>query len=402
MKTDVNTWCVRDAHIEYERFTDFNKWLSSDEAEDIHVTVGVENVAEPSKALFAGDRVNYDQFLQQYRADRWHDALNQDYFDDHWYDRNEQRFEQLVLTISKGAVVPFVGAGLSKAGGLPTWKEHLRQQGRTAGLDTRHVDALLASGDYEQVIQEIEKERGSNVFAQEIRDAFSRTGRLTDTALLLSELFRDTVITTNYDRLLEQAFDSHDIDCFLNNGRDNAGPRPPGSVEIIKLHGDIANPLRCIIGKRQYDDAYGPGDLDLNLAIPQIIKYHYLKSSLLFVGCSLHNDRTVRVFKTINASLGDIDRPQHFAIDQAPEDEDVLVHRNAFLAELGITGIWFEQGAFDYIDKILSLARDELRHRGFTPGVSPKAESQTQEEPKPRYGLLNRVAGILGLRATRT
>ena len=78
MKTDTTTWCVSDVHSEYERFSDFNKWLTTDEAEAIRVSVGVENVPEPSKALFAGDRVNYDQFLQQYRADRWHDALNQD------------------------------------------------------------------------------------------------------------------------------------------------------------------------------------------------------------------------------------------------------------------------------------------------------------------------------------
>lgn len=401
MSSAKASWCVQDQHSDYERFTDFNEWLHGDEAEEIREVLQIDNITEPSKALFAGDRVSYDQTLEQYRTDRWHDALNQDYFDNHWYERNEQRFEQLVLAISKGEVVPFVGAGLSKAGGFPTWKEHLRQQGRTAGIDSSHVDKLLANGDYEQVIQEIENQRSSKVFAQEIRDAFSRPGTLTDTALILSKLFCETVITTNYDNLLEQAYKSIGADWQVNNGRDRIGTKAVGSVEVIKLHGDITNPHRCVIGKRQYDKVYGSGSLDLNLPIPKLIKYHYLKSSLLFIGCSLNNDRTVRVFRTISESLGDIDRPQHFAIDQAPDDEDELVGRNAFLADLGITGIWFEKGSFDYIDKILSLTRDELRHRGFTPGLSLEADGAPREDPTPANGLFRAVAGFFGFKTKR-
>jgi hypothetical protein len=36
----------------------------------------------------------------------------------------------------------------------------------------------------------------------------TRIGTITDTTLLITELFTDTVMTTNYDRLIEQAFDT--------------------------------------------------------------------------------------------------------------------------------------------------------------------------------------------------
>lgn len=359
------TWCERDMHVEYERFEDFNDWLSSDDAKDVRLALQIDAISDPSKALFAGDRVSYDQTLAQYRTARWFEVLGQACLDEHWYERNEQRFEQLVQALSKNVVVPFIGAGLSKAGGFPTWKEHLRQQGKTAGLDAARIDDLLSKGEYESVIDEVERERGGAVFAQEIRDVFGKDGNLTNAALQVSELFQNAVITTNYDRLLEQAYKSRGTSYRVAYGKDAQPGIAADSVAIIKLHGDIKNPLRCIIGKKQYDQVYGTGPLDMRLPIPRTISHYYVTNSLLFMGCSLTNDRTVQVCNAIRQSLGDVDRPQHFAIEQAPDNERQFVERNAFLAGLGITVIWFERGNFDYVDKILELSRDELRHRGF-------------------------------------
>jgi hypothetical protein len=58
-------------------------------------------------------------------------------------------FEQLIQCLEAGNVAPFIGAGLSVAGGFPSWKEHLRQQGRTAGINNAHIEDLLAKGQYE-------------------------------------------------------------------------------------------------------------------------------------------------------------------------------------------------------------------------------------------------------------
>ena len=49
-----------------------------------------------------------------------------------------------------------------------------------------------------------------------------------------------------------------------------------------------------------------------------------------------------------------------------------LVERNAYLAKLGITPIWFEKGCFDYVESILRLAKNELRYRGLMPGTIRK------------------------------
>jgi hypothetical protein len=183
-------------------------------------------------------------------------------------------------------------------------------------------------------------------------------------------LFADTIITTNYDRLIEQALDvGEENSVQIINGLSALEKPDSNRVTIIKLHGDIQNPARCILSKKQYDDAYGNDSLDITMPIPKLLSYYYRNSSLLFLGCSLNNDRTMQVFQTVKDEIGDADKPQHFSIEQAPEDEQLLVERNAHLARLGITAIWFEKGCFNYVEAMLRLARNELRYRGIMPGT---------------------------------
>jgi NAD-dependent SIR2 family protein deacetylase len=380
MDLKAETWCDRDDHKLFEYYVDFNEWLDSDDAAAVREANKVDGISVPSKAFFAGDKEAYDQVFQEYRETRRNEVLNERYLcdqfsDDHWFQRNLDHFDQLVGRLEDGDVVPFIGAGLSVAGGFPTWENHLRTQGRTAGIDPAHTEALLASGHYETVIEEIEARRSRDVFIQEIRDVFSRTGQLTDTTLLITELFPDTVITTNYDRLIEQAFDTGAVNAFqVINGMEALEEPATDRVSIIKLHGDVRTPVTCILSKNQYNQAYGNDIIDMSLPIPKLLEYYYKNSSLLFVGCSLNSDRTVQAFRAIKQSieqrLGDIVIPQHFSIEQAPESEDELRDRNEYLCRLGITGIWFEKGQFEYVEGMLRLARNELRYRGVIPSVT--------------------------------
>ena len=47
-----------------------------------------------------------------------------------------------------------------------------------------------------------------------------------------------------------------------------------------------------------------------------------------------------------------------------------LAQRNAELAKLGITPIWFEKERYEFVESILRLAKNELRHRGGGSSVS--------------------------------
>lgn len=367
----LSSWCEEDRHRKYGDYRDFNDWFDSLEGVEAREAAKVSGLASPSKAYFVGDREGYSIAFETWRQtqrNQWlsREALTELCSDAHWADRNTTRFDQLCDRIALADVVPFIGAGLSQPGGFPTWKDHLRQQGRTAGLGSEAVEAMLAAGEYEGIVHAIEAQLGQPVFRQELRDAFSRNGTIPTADYLIAELFPDTLITTNYDRLLEQAFD-------VGGGRPVQvltpatilTPPVAESVTILKLHGDIAAPGGCILSRNQYAAAYGNGAIDPSLPIPQALGYYFRNSSLLFLGCSLNQDRTVQVFEAImNLALAEsADLPQHFSIEQLPSDEAALVARNAALLRIGVTPIWFPASAFEFIEEILRLARNEMNFR---------------------------------------
>ena len=375
MEKLVKNWCQKDEHNDFELFEDFNARVDLGEVQGVSELLeklGNVGLSHTSKALYAGDKEAYEQAIRAYRIERRHEVLSREFLIEslgdengiHWFDRNERRLNQLVERLADDMVVPFIGAGISVGGGFPTWKDHLRQQGRTAGINPTQIEEWLANGEFEQVIEHIEGVHGPEVFAQEIRDAFSKTGSIQDITLRLSELFSDTLITTNYDQLLEQVFDTgSESSVQVINGM-TAMERPEtNKVTVIKLHGDIRNPQRCILGKAQYDQAYGEEELDLERPIPKLLKYYFKNSSLLFIGCSLQNDRTLLVFKKIKELTGDFDFPQHFALEQAPESQELLIARNSELARLGITVIWYPKGQHEQVEAILNHVKNELNYK---------------------------------------
>jgi hypothetical protein len=373
MPQDRKIWCNEDRHDDFEKLMDFNEWLNGEDGELIRDQFGLAKLTDPSKAFFAGDREAYDQAFREYRARRRHEVLCEQFFaenfaededDNHWFELNQRRFDQLMARLANREVLPFVGAGLSVPGGFSSWEDHLRHQGRTAGLKPKVIEDLLAAGEYESVIEKIVKLRGREVFVQDIRDEFDRNGTIPDVVFRLAELFSDTIVTTNYDRLIEQSFETGHPGPVQVITAENAAEFPdPEKTTVIKLHGDIRRPGHCVLSTDQYEAAYGAREIDLSLPIPKLLDYYFRNNSLLFLGCSLHNDRTIQVFKAIKASHHGDDLPQHFVIESGPENLEALRTRNAFLASLGLTGIWFETKRYECIESILRLALNELAYR---------------------------------------
>ncbi|HIF9379199.1 TPA: SIR2 family protein [Photobacterium damselae] len=374
-----STWCQQGGHSQFDCLTDFNDWLEGEDAlaEAKREDLQIDQFSSPSKALFAGDKNAYIAVLNEYRKQFMQKALSSEWLTDicnsnHWYVRNENRFLQLLNLIEKGEVVPFIGAGLSKDGGFPTWKEHLKAQGRTAGLDSEEVDQLITNGEYEQVIHKIEQRGYLEAFEQELEDAFCHVKQIPETTQIIAKLFTDTVITTNYDKLLECTFENEmDKAVEVIDNREPNKLRDVDKVSVIKLHGDINTPQHCIMSQNHYNAAYGFGQIDLTLSIPKFLKSTFTNSSLLFLGCSLNNDRTVDVFRRIKqrAREDGLTLPKHFSIEQVPFceqdefDEDLLTTRNQDLLNIGITPIWFPTDQFDVITEILKFMLHEMNYR---------------------------------------
>jgi len=368
-KEDRTLWCEKDNHILYERYLEFNEWFDGDEGIDTRAGYGIADLSQPSKALFAGDFGAYNNELTSFRNSVKQEILSKEFIeeltgDDHWYIRNVKRFEQLIGRIMDGETVPFVGAGISSQIGFPTWKQHLIEQGKTSGINATHVTKLLNDGQYEKLIEEIEDKGYRDAFLREIKDIFSEKLEPNETYKLITDLFPTKVLTTNYDQTLEQAyntFKSSKIQIIeSSNILENLDYT---RTTVIKLHGDINHPPKCIISKKQYEDAYGFENLDFSKPIPMLLKFYFETKSLLFLGCSLNRDLTMEVFKVAKDENPD-EVFSHFSFEAMPETKEELEDRNNYLAGIGISAIWYPKGRYEYIEQILRLVLNELRYRG--------------------------------------
>lgn len=345
----------------------FNAWLDSDddEATSLLKALGIGKVVAPSKALFAGDRVAYGEELERYQTRRLEFALGYGRLDDHWFGKNRAHFNALLEPLKAQTVVPFVGAGISCAASLPTWTAHILHQAKSAGFDPTDVLDRLRKGEYEPIIDEIISSRGQGLFMQEMRDAFDGVVVDVSLATMVVRLTRSIIVTTNYDRVLEQALSTlgEPPAELVTATEDNARiirAQSNGQRALLKVHGDIRSPATYILSGCQYDDSYGVGVPDMKLALPRKLRHVFEHGSILFLGCSLVEDRTLKVFESLVFEAGLANVPRHFAVLEAPTDETDLVTRNARLAGLSIDAIWYPNGAHEYVQLIISELLDEV------------------------------------------
>lgn len=251
-------------------------------------------------------------------------------------------------------IIPFVGAGMSAHYGFPQWGDVLRSAARVEGqamVDA--VDALLDAGELEDAAEalrgqgedefqrRIEKEYGRPLDSSETRD-----GPLT----LLPLLCSGPVITTNFDHVLEEIFRA----CGAPFDERVLGPEPDrilkamhGSTRVlIKMHGDCEDRRARSFTKREYDLHYG----EKRSGMSSLVRLMFTSRPLLFVGCSLQTDRTVKILRALHDELAAL---THYAVVEAPRDPALFQARRRSLLDMGISPLWFEEGEFEQIGQLL-------------------------------------------------
>jgi hypothetical protein len=353
-------WCLNDDHAAYEVRRSFNEWLDSDddEATALLKTLGIGRFVTPSKALFAGDRVAYGEELERFLTRRLELALGHGKLDNHWFGKNRAHFNALLEPLKARNVVPFVGAGISCTASMPTWTGHILHQAKSAGLDLGYIASRLSEGEYEATVDEIIAARGEGLFIQEMRDAFDCALGDVRVAAMVVKLTKSIIVTTNYDRVLESALmlQGEPAAEMVTAAEDNARmirALSNGQRALVKLHGDIRTPTSYILSRAQYDASYGEGLPDMKLSLPRKLRHLFERGSILFLGCSLVEDRTLKVFESLIAEAGVHNVPRHYAVMEAPPTEAELVKRNAHLASLSIDAIWYPCGSHEHVPMIV-------------------------------------------------
>ncbi|MCD5461900.1 SIR2 family protein [Lactobacillus delbrueckii subsp. bulgaricus] len=190
-------------------------------------------------------------------------------------------------------LVLFVGAGVSKNSGMPLWSEAVDQIAKAVGVDPKKFDNL-------KIPQFYYNDRGKKEYTQFMKQIF-RYGDVLKPCEIHNQIVDfdlDTIITTNYDNLIEQAFQNRNQVIQPICQDSDLSYAQPGK-ELIKMHGDF-----------EHDNFVLKEDDYLNYSENFKLIENYVKSLvgskvILFIGYSFSDPDTKQIFTWVKNTLKD-------------------------------------------------------------------------------------------------
>lgn len=272
---------------------------------------------------------------------------------------NAHRFEALKRAWASQNVVPFLGAGLSMPSSYPGWTQFLWSLQEESHVNASDLESLLGEGDYEGAAQLIHDDLGSALFNKQLQECFDRRCFAAGSINLLPLTFPDSnVVTTNFDKLLESAFSgqSQGFDQVIHGSNLGEALRilNTGGRYLLKLHGSCESVANRVLLRDEYDQAYGDDGV-----VGRFFSRFLFGKSLLFMGCSLATDRTIRTMEKVVELEGAAALPQHYAFLELKSGVDRIERKKA-LAKANIFPIWYPEGEHDdSIEALLLALMDE-------------------------------------------
>ena len=244
-------------------------------------------------------------------------------------DNNRVVYKKLLEMMKKQNVIPVIGAGLS-CWAYPLWRTLLRKQAEIYGIQ-EEVDKLLSENKYEEAASALEQEVTRYKFLNNLKETFSEEkleenkSKMPEYLRKLLALFHGPVVTTNFDRMIENLY--HLEGMIPPDTVNPANAFEKGKIRkihqektqmLVKMHGDIMDSDHMVFTKEKYDETYGenPQDPDLSLPMPRFLKQLLENNHLLFLGCSLEADRTCSVIKKCSENI------RQFALLELPADTE--------------------------------------------------------------------------------
>ena len=269
------------------------------------------------------------------------------------YQDNEIRLR--AIKNDKRNIVPFIGAGVSCGCGLLTWYELLEELAKD--YFSREEIKKLAEFSALEFADEIVKKTGNVVvIANRISEIFAkREIDISDVPYILLEEFSPLIVTTNYDNIIER------VSTKVSRGKITAllpclrgqfsNAIQLNEYKLLKIHGSIEESSSFVISSQQYDMAYRENGL-----VESYLRNIFNGKRVLFVGCSLEEDRTLEILKKCVEKNREL---VHYAIIPRPEKEKDYLQKNAQLMQLGIYPIYFPEKDYGAISKLLNYIAED-------------------------------------------
>ena len=214
----------------------------------------------------------------------------------------------LKTAILQDNLVIFVGAGLSRSVGHPTWnqliEDMLKKNSQRIPNAQTYIETLSTGILGPLEILEKLKDNHKKI----IYEHFEETLHHVQNSSLHKKLSKlsKKIITTNYDKIIEG---NTTAPIIIDNTSDyNLSKLDTLDCYILKIHGDISRPDSCIIFKSDYEKLYRKDTLG---------KYQlgkiFSNKTCLFLGFSFSDPYVTTLFERISELYGGYG-PQHFLL----------------------------------------------------------------------------------------
>lgn len=209
--------------------------------------------------------------------------------------------ESLFELIRKEEVVLFVGTGLSIYAGFPSGNE--LKKIFIENLTLKEKENIDLEQKLDGLTEDIYRIKGNNknFLIEVLNKTFNKDAKSLKTHILLSKIphFK-TIITTNYDKLFEEAYRSK---CQLIINEKQISNIDKTKSQIFKVHGDLSNPDSIILKKSDYNNFFKENSE--NSLFWTVLKERISTKNVAFLGYGLEDSNIEVIFDKISDVLGD-------------------------------------------------------------------------------------------------
>lgn len=206
----------------------------------------------------------------------------------------------------------FIGSGISAPSGFPTWKELLEPLIKDLNIKITKNDDLTEIAQY--VVNIYTGNKGP--LLSDVINAFKKDKEINNYHEIIIRTKLKKIWTTNFDLLLEKAFNNYSIDYIVKtNDSDFLKNNKTEQVQIIKMHGCIdKNPDDIVFTQEDYEDFFIKKP-----AIAGQLRTDLLNNSFLFIGYSFGDSNLKNILIETRRLSKKLTR-QHFLIQLKDND----------------------------------------------------------------------------------
>jgi hypothetical protein len=194
-----------------------------------------------------------------------------------------------------------------------------------------------SSWDLQRVALCVEKTLGRRVLIDHLKEFLSAGKKPSAAVRMLAAMPFKIIVTTNYDRLFEQALieQGKDPDIFVYDPDENHPTRDSTEdptetrPRLFKMHGDLLKNESIVITDEDYITfVQRMSDKDAMHPVPETVRYYMKRWRTLFIGYSLVDYNLRLLFRTLRWRVDPAHFPPSFSVDVRPDELIVEVYQH--------------------------------------------------------------------------